>query len=640
MRSFKKVLPYEREIRNTIFSDMRIILFANILITCAFFIENVHSSVLFHGFFVSILIFFFPGFLILAGISRGKGKRDALSQLFTCIIISTLLLIGGGIIHIAGNLRMDIRSYIWYLVLMINLILIASFFFKKKTHADTMKTNLWKGKRIAGVMSVIAVLFFAYVLFFWLAVDIIPPLQDNTLTTQSTAYGLSVYFIPKTFTDRYISYEFAHPLLMHFYTAGVFSLTGNLEKVRYYYDYANEFEELSQKKFYKGEYIDLSIQNFGARRVRINEVTDDKLVFDAYIPQLKPNPRLLPIEKSSRFGFIKDNNVKEDYMPILNEDSAGVNSLPIDVIRKGEYWKMARKVYRLFYNTPYLYPSRLPNIVFTLMSLLSLYYLLSFISQSRILAGLGVVAFGTIPELLIRSLGGSTTSISIFAMLLIMYFYSIHEQKALFAAAFFAGLVEHKIIVILISLCIFEFIVNKRRLGNYRLSLSAVAGFIGGIGVYWMYGLFTNSHVFLQDHFRYHFINRIFHVADLGYTGYPGIGMLWVMFIKQAGLLLVFPAFFAMFSLFKVENQVFCKLYPLCFACGAIAFSVVDWRSTKHLVLLTPALVASLFLYISLRGKQRSIGIICVIIAASVLNSITLMRFIQRGDMQVISAAW
>lgn len=598
-------------------------------------------SMLFYGFLAAGLIFFFPGFLILSGIchSKNEGEKDVPLFLFMSIIISTLLLIPGIAIHSMVKLKMDMKSYVWYLIFAINLIVMTFLFFRKKMRAKIFWGNLLKDKKLAKVISFMVLLFLVYMFFFWLSVDVIPPLQDNTLTTQSTAYGLSMHFIPKTFTDRYISYEFAHPLLMHFYTAASFSLTGHLEKVKYYYDYANKFDELLQKKFYRGGYIDLSIENFGTKRVRIDEIINDNFIFDAYLPQLKPNPRLLPIERSDISSFIRDNNISEDYIPISGEDDVLVNSFPVDIIKKGEYWRMAREVYRLFYNTPYLYPSRLPNIVFTLMSFLLVYYMLFFISQSKILSCLGVVAFGTIPELLILSLGGSTTSISIFAILLIMYFYSKNESNALFVAAFFAGLVEYKIIVVLASICIFEFIKNKKDLSSSRLPLFAVAGFTSGTGVYWLYGMSINRHVFLLDHFQYHFINRVFHATDLGYDGYPDMVRLWSMYIKQTGPFLVLPAFFAMGALLKIKSHPFCRFFPLIFVCGAMAFSIVDWRSTKHLLLFTPALVLSLFLYISLRENIRPVGIICIV-AGIVVNIIKLSSFVQTGDMHIIGYFW
>lgn len=590
---------------------------------------------LFFGFLAGILIFIIPGFPY---IYYAQKRKSLLEQTFYCLVISTIILIFGIIIHVLLKARIGLKSYICYLFIIINLSFVISRIFNRKGNDNSVTVSLFKGNKLLKFSVIVLLLFSAYTLLFYLSIYIIPPLQDNTVTTQSTAYGLSVYFMPKTFTDRYICYEFAHPPLMNFYTAASFFLSGYLERVKYYYDYANKFEELMNKKFREGEFMDLSISNFGNVSVKIKEIVKDKIIFDTPIPKLRPNQRLLPIEIRDNINFISDNEIIEDYIPI-SEMNIMTDNLKCTVIKEGQYWSMAREVYHLFYDNPYLYPSRLPNICFTLLSCFVMYHLVYFIVHSRMLAILGTIAYFTIPEMLIMCVGGSNTSITICALLFIIYFYQRKQRKALFSAGFLAGLIEQKISVILIPICISELLCNKKSFHKNNLFSFVLTGFIGGIGLYWLYGISISRSAFLQDHFYYHFVNRIFHVNDLGYGGYPDIFELWNAFIEKTNPFFVLPALISLFFILKTKNKTSFVVYPLWFICGAVAFSVVDWKSSKHLLLITPALLLSIFVFISER-KSFSILWVIPVIAGIIINIIKLLYFIQTKNMHIIANRW
>jgi hypothetical protein len=68
----------------------------------------------------------------------------------------------------------------------------------------------------------------------YFAAVVIPPLQDQDMETQGTAYALAMRQVPSMLTDRGVVHFFAHPPLLHLWQAGTFALSGRLPRVAYY----------------------------------------------------------------------------------------------------------------------------------------------------------------------------------------------------------------------------------------------------------------------------------------------------------------------------------------------------------------------------------------------------------------------
>ena len=138
-----------------------------------------------------------------------------------------------------------------------------------------------------------------------------------------------------------------------------------------------------------------------------------------------------------------------------------------------------------------------------------------------------------------------------------------------------------------------------------------ILGFISGSIIFWIYGFSVDPNIFITEHIRHHFWDRILHINALGYDHYPTIIELWRTFCKNSGYLFMFmSAISVSFLLCNMRRKGRDKsIFPIWCIVGAIIFSIIDWRQTVHLSLIMPALLISVFLFTSM---QRSyIKIIC-----------------------------
>ena len=63
------------------------------------------------------------------------------------------------------------------------------------------------------------------------ALRVVPPLDDQDLEVQGTAWALAHRGVPAMITDRGTAYFFAHPPLLHLWVSGSFALAGRLDRV-------------------------------------------------------------------------------------------------------------------------------------------------------------------------------------------------------------------------------------------------------------------------------------------------------------------------------------------------------------------------------------------------------------------------
>lgn len=573
------------------------------------------------GPFLCLMIFIVPG--MAAEFFCLKNKRAPIEKVFYWVVISTIFLILGIALAVKLNIKITGVNYSIYVLLLVN----TSFLIGRLLSDDK------KHRQLSVSVPLIVLIFCAGILLCYLAVDVIPPLQDNTLTVQSTAYGISRHFLPKTFTDRFLCYEFAHPLLMHFYTAASISLSGELEVLKYYYDYANASKALLEQKPRIGEAASLSIHNFGDIETKIIGIDGASVVLNKKIPPVEPNQRRGPIGSSN---FIIENTIAEDYTLIPNAPLT--DKINYEILRQGEYWKMARKVYNNFYDNPHLFSSRLPNVFFTLTGCLALYALLSFITGSYRLSLIGTLSFITIPEILIRSIGGSYTSITLFCAIILIYFYLNNQRKMLFLAAFFSALANHKLLIVVVAIALAE-IIRGKFLKKDSNAWIIILGFLGGEALFSAYGLSIHAQSFVQDHFYYHFINRIFHISDLGYGGYPDTSQLWISFFTKLNPFLTLCFLVSLFLSVMLFLKDAAVVLPLYFIIGGVIFSVVDWRSTKHLMLVVPALV-SMFFAVSSRIVRFKKIFVPILLCGIIFNVVFIIYFVHTKEMLIISKHW
>ena len=193
----------------------------------------------------------------------------------------------------------------------------------------------------------------------------------------------------------------------------------------------------------------------------------------------------------------------------------------------------------------------------------------------------------------------------------------------------FAALSDHKMMLLPMSVVIWNALGSWRKMrfkaAAKALSHPVAIGFFVGTLMFWAYGLSISPKDFWMDHVRYHLVNRVLNInaRGLDMSHYPSLGGLWLEFWQHTGYLLLPLGAIALWilcfrnaSINKGENKQSVSgwrgmpgLWAIWTLLVAIAFSIVDWRQTKHLAPLT----LPLFLAISRIGIKR---IHCVIVAA------------------------
>lgn len=256
-------------------------------------------------------------------------------------------------------------------------------------------------------------------------------------------------------------------------------------------------------------------------------------------------------------------------------------------------------MYRRYGENPHSRETRAPNVFLAAVTVGLLGVWVRRLSGHWWMGALAAAAYGLNAEVLVRSSYGGYFAIGAFLSLPLliavrpMLAGRLRWRSTVLSGALLA-IADHKTVLLPISLAASALIRSGRLL---RAVLHpAVIGFLIGTGLFWTYGLLTNAALFIQDHFRHHVVDRLVHDNPLGYAGYPTVAALWGEFISHTGYVLV-PAglaFLVTDTFLRATSRATRAqrgtwlTYVLV---TAAAFSIVDWRMTKHLALLIMPLV-------------------------------------------------
>jgi hypothetical protein len=364
----------------------------------------------------------------------------------------------------------------------------------------------------------------------------IPPIDDQDMETQGTAYGLIHFLSPSMVTDRGQSYFFAHPLLLHIWIGASAFVSDDLDRLRYYYDSARKAR--------------------GGTRA----------------------------EKDAEFA-------KE----------------------------LAR-----FEQDPVLLPSRTPNLFLGVFVLFPLAYLIYGLSGSKTAALGACIMYATLPEVYVRSAYGGYMAIANFLSLSCAYFYlqangqlpmvyasgdiapKPRPRRLAAIAAFLCGWADQKNILIAVATglhALFDWVGantadmwhNLPRRPAVIAAAIVIGGFLLGWSTFIIYGLVIAPHAFILDHLLTHVIWRLdmhsIGVTTLWRNGvkYSSILGLWKQFADHTGWVITVAMLWSVgWSMRRVRRAEGVFLWWA--LVGAVGFSLVDWRITKHLAQLLPAL--------------------------------------------------
>lgn len=237
--------------------------------------------------------------------------------------------------------------------------------------------------------------------------------------------------------------------------------------------------------------------------------------------------------------------------------------------------------YELFRRDPAPLPTRTPNIFLAALTAAMLGAWAARLSGRIWLGGLIAAAYASSPEVFVRSSYGGYFAIGQFAVLSILL---ADTKRDWLLAGAFAALVDHKLVFLPLALAAWQWTPHP-----------AAIGFLAGTALFWLWGLSIDAGAFWLDHLRTHLVDRLTHHNPLGYGGYPGPLELWLEFARHTGYAFLPLGAAAWIARLKRDG----RRSPLAtWAAWALmlslAFTIVDWRQTKHLTpLLLPLFLAT-----------------------------------------------
>ncbi len=446
--------------------------------------------------------------------------------------------------------------------------------------------------RVATAMAAVG-----FLLAFVAGTRIVPPLEDQDTEVQGTAWGLAHDLEPLCLTNRSTIYFFAHPLLLHAFNASTLTLSGDLETVRTAYDAAfAERERLSPELRARGP---------GAALAALRD----------------------PAERPDRYGR----------------------------------WR--REVYRPFLEDPALFGTRAPNFVFAAAVALLVFALARRLGAGPLDAALATIAYATLPEILVRSGYGGYYALTA-ATLLAGARLAAGEAgggRAGAVAGVLAVLTNQKALVLAAAVAVARGLsaVASRSVSGCRNAMPLLGGIVAGGALFWVYGLGLAPHEFVADHLLEHGFRRFAGQEVLNRAGqamYPSRPGLWLEFAGHLGWLWTGIGAVALATgAWRVWTGLRDRAagappaeptlrltthLVLWVLVGAVLFTVTDWRQTKHLCLLVPALSVLVGRLAGAAPRPAGFAIRAALVVTVAWNLIRIGQLTRDFESFPISSVW
>jgi hypothetical protein len=453
----------------------------------------------------------------------------------------------------------------------------------------------------------------AFAFFFWGATRVVPPLHDQDLEVSATGYGLVTAAVPLLLNDRLSVHFFAHPPLLHVYVAGAHILGGAVDDLRFYYD--------------------------SSRRVLENWR-------DAVVPQrdgpvvVTGHPAPLPVPPG-------------DYQVVgatgteyLLASDAGGPPVPVAI-----YSLELDQIYAYYRNHPRLIEARTVNVFLAAVTAALLAVWMGRITRRAWLGVLLAATYATSPEVFVRSSYGGYFAIGALACVLILLAHEYWRRTGAtwlpVLVGVFAALVDHKLVVLPFVLGALAMVRPHDRRQGWRARVHPIAlGFVAGTALFWLWGLAVAPASFISDHLRGHLLDRVLHRNPFGYEGYPTVMGLWREFNSHTGHVLVPAALvFLAVDWWRARASRMATHTPpwgvwvLWMIVTAVVFSVIDWRMTKHLVLLVVPLVLALAPPRA-ASRWRVFASVAVVVALLAFNIHTVVGLADNFQSVVVTPLW
>lgn len=449
----------------------------------------------------------------------------------------------------------------------------------------------------------------AFALAAWAGLDVVPALEDQDSEVQGTAWGLLRDFEPICLTNRSTLHYFAHPPLLHVFAAATLALSGELPAVRAPYDGAKlELEKIS-----------------AAERRGV----------------------------TATLAALRGETLPHDYSV-----------------------RWARDVYGAFLRDPALLGTRAPNFALAGVAAALLFLWMRRLGVAAAEAALVVAVYATLPEIFVRSAYGGYYAIGAVTWLAGAWLslgvdgggrngfsaeaeghrvagFAVGDEggrRTGFLAGALAALADQKAILLGGALVV---VVGVRGfLERSRSSLARAMPFVLGVAAatlaFWTYGLAVAPRDFVIDHVQEHLLARFagdHAAARPGQLVYPSRGELWVEFAQHFGPWAVLAAAAVVVGIVRTARRTHSagKAAPLLVAwvvAVAVAFTLTDWRQTKHLALLVPAATLLIGVMMAATKSARRWAIRIALLGALVWNVGWIARLARDFEAMSVSTLW
>ncbi len=439
----------------------------------------------------------------------------------------------------------------------------------------------------------------AYAAFFYAATQVVPPMQDQDCDIQGPGYALLTRFEPEVVNDRKLLHYFAHPLLLNYYVGGSFLYHGEL-------DYLARFEAATDRvrRAEAGEAIEPVVAEF-------DRFPDTRVARPAGDPE--------PGAKRHEIVGVRGGNYRIHPALPAYEGRHDVAELPVRELEVLILWDD-------YECDPRRLETRTPNVFLSALTVAILGTWIRRCGGRWWLALLVPVVYATSPEVFVRSSYGGYFAISMFALVQMLQAIErwagerrvgdcrIAARGHCLLAGAFAAVVNNKLVLLPAAVGLWQFVRLSDERVTKRFARAAghpvVLGFGAATAAFCLYGLAISPGDFLSDAVRIHLVDRITHHHPFGFGNYPSVPGLWLEFWQHTGYVLLPLGLTALGALCVRRDAAHdsihaatgesrlpglystAGLWAVWAVAVAVAFSLIDWRQTKHLMpLMLPLLL-------------------------------------------------
>lgn len=533
----------------------RINLYIAIFCNTIFLLYSLHYFLPLHNFILSIsigLLIFIVPGMGWIGILKEKIK-DSIMLLFFIVCFSLGILVAGLVGHYIFRLEPKSLTFLIYLCVITNIGIFLS------EGSKTLEFFIGRKKEF---LLLILYSFLIYGCVYYGAKKL-PSLVDIDAEVPAGTYGLLFELKPYQTSDICpVYFAFCHPPFTTLYSAFGILFLDKADEFRFYYDSAKQAEKTLTNK---------------------------------------------PREKDTATAEINQGLSKEEEISYLAQND-----------RKLFFLKQKR----------ILFAGRMANLFFCVLIFFSLFKLTLYLTKSQFLGLFAGSLYVFSPGIFIRSCSVYHLSVANYASLILAYQYLIFGNEKIFSnrlsllmflPGVFAAWTNQKILILVAAIAILNIIhwvYEKKEKSKFSSAIIniPIIGYILGMILFWIYGFLIDQKSFILYHLRVHLLDRIFHLHNMCGSGYPSVRLLWKEFqIEFPVFILVIPAIIFLWKKYIKERKGIFILWPLV---GAVSFSLVDWKQTRHLMFFAPALILLLMMSVSVQKKWYKVASIFFLVVA------------------------